>query len=58
MPSPPPQKSKLRGAIVDVSILGGLALTSYGAGLVYAPAGIITLGALLLALGINAARFR
>lgn len=48
----------MRGAIVDVSILGGLALTSYGAGLIYVPAGIITLGALLLALGINAARFR
>lgn len=58
MALPSLNKSKLRSSIVDVSILGGAALTTYGASLISAPAGFITLGLLLLALGINAARFR
>lgn len=48
----------LRGAIVDVSILSGVALTSYGAGLIFVPAGLITLGILLLGFGLTAARSR
>lgn len=58
MPLPPKTASKLGGAFVDGAILSGAALTSIGAWQIYAPAGIITLGVLLLAFGVNAARFR
>lgn len=58
MPQVPKPPSKLSGALVDGAILSGAALTSFGAWEVYAPAGIITLGVLLLAFGVNAARFR
>lgn len=53
MPDP---TNKVRSAIVDGSILAGAALMTYGAGLIYTPAGFLTLGALLLGFGITAAR--
>lgn len=56
MPDPTNTGSKIRSAIVDGAILAGVALTTYGAGLIYTPAGFLTLGALLLGFGITAAR--
>lgn len=53
---PDPQTSKARGAVVDGAIVIGAGLLTYGAGLIYTPAGFLTLGALLLGFGITAAR--
>lgn len=45
-----------RSAVVDGSILAGGALVTWGAHLVYRPAGFLVAGALLLALGWKGAR--
>ncbi|MDY0748514.1 hypothetical protein SNE35_28700 [Paucibacter sp. R3-3] len=42
--------------VVDVLMLAGAGLVSYGAWLIYAPAGYISCGVLLLAGGVLAAR--
>jgi hypothetical protein len=54
----PPNRNALQSFIVDGSILGGTGLMSYGTWLIYHPAGLILLGALLLALGLGAAAVR
>jgi hypothetical protein len=56
MPAQPPRRSLARSVIIDGSILAGGALVSYGAGLIYLPAGIIAAGLLLLLLGLAGAR--
>lgn len=51
------KRSKWRGAVIDLLVIGGAALVSVGAGLIYLPAGILAagglsiLGAVLMARG-------
>lgn len=49
-------KSQLASALPDVLLVAGAAVASYGAGLVYAPAGFIAAGLLLMAGGYLTAR--
>jgi len=47
-----------REFMVDMAILAGVGLTSYGAWVIYQPAGFITLGVILLTFGVGAAMVR
>lgn len=49
------KKPALKGAAIDASILAGLGLITYGAWLVYQPAGFLAPGVVLLAVGLYAA---
>jgi hypothetical protein len=49
-------RTSVRSLVIDGSIISGSALVSVGAGLVYMPAGLISAGVLLLAMGLNAAK--
>ena len=41
-------KENLSKRLGDIALLGGAALTSYGAGMIYEPAGVIAAGVLLM----------
>ena len=49
-------KTKLKSALPDLLLIAGAAGVSYGAWLVYSPAGYIVAGALVLVAGLRLAR--
>lgn len=52
----PPRRLEARGLVLDLLILSGFGLVSYGSWRIFAPAGFIVAGLLLLALGLKGIR--
>jgi hypothetical protein len=46
------QRSLLESIVIDGSLLAGLGLVTYGAWLIFPPAGFVVAGVLLLAFGV------
>lgn len=52
----PPRRLEARGVALDLLILSGFGLVSYGSWRIFTPAGFIVAGLLLLALGLKGIR--